>query len=257
MSSEQPTYNQQRWDRIAAAGDKYYAALSEAKIEAARNGRFKIKLTPTKNVPEDWLFPVAGKHVLCLACGGGQQAPLFAAAGADVTVFDISQQQLERDLAAAEKFDLSVTTVWGDMANLAVFADDHFDLVVNPCSVCFCPDVQPIWQEVFRVLSPGGRLMTGFCNPVQYLFDPLLIEKGEFKVVNRIPYSDLQLSQQRREEILGSDRPLEYGHSLDSLIGGQIRAGFELVGFYEDRWGDADIISEHIDVFAATLGRKP
>ena len=65
-------------------------------IEEARQGRWEIVLTPTKPVPRDWL-EVEGRHVLCLASGGGQQAPILAAAGATVTVLDNSPKQLERD----------------------------------------------------------------------------------------------------------------------------------------------------------------
>ncbi len=251
------SYNQKIWDQIAKAGDKYYVALDDDKVESARNGPLNIRLTPTKSVPQDWLGSLASKNVLCLACGGGQQAPLFAAAGADVTVFDISNEQLERDSAAAAKHNLQITTVWGDMANMAIFADGHFDLVVNPCSVCFCPELAPIWKEVYRVVATGGRFMTGFVKPIQYIFDQILLNDGDFKVVNKIPYSDLDLDPQQREQILGSERPLEFGHSLTSLIGGQIEAGFQVVGFYEDRWGDDDVLSDHIDVFAATLAIKP
>ena len=254
--AEGRTYNQKIWDQIAAAGDKYYVALTEDQVESARQGQFKIKLTPTKHVPQQWLGTLAGKNVLCLACGGGQQAPLFAAAGADVTVFDISEEQLQRDSVAAAKHNLEIATVWGDMANLAIFADNHFDLVVNPCSVCFCPDVVSIWREVYRVLANGGRFMTGFVKPIQYVFDQISLDEGEFRVVNKIPYSDLDLAPQQREQILGSERPQEFGHSLTSLIGSQISTGFQIVGYYEDRWGDDDILSDHIDIFAATLATK-
>ena len=231
-------------------------SLTDKEIAAARNGQFKIKLTPTKNVPDHWIGDVKGKNVLCLACGGGQQAPLFAAAGSDTTVFDISEEQLQRDVEAAAIHGLQITTVWGDMANMSIFADDHFDLIVNPCSVCFCDNAEAIWREVARILRSRGRFMTGFVKPVQYIFDQILLDEGMFQVANKIPYSDLDLEPEQRELILGDQRPMEFGHSLTSLLGGQISAGMQIVGYYEDRWGDDDILSDHIDVFAATMATK-
>ena len=67
-----------------------------------------------------------------------------------------------------------------------------FDLIVHPVSNVFVPDVKPVWREAFRVLSPGGSLLAGFMNPVHYLFDDFALERGEFRVAHRIPYSDLE-----------------------------------------------------------------
>ena len=53
-------------------------------------------------------------------------------------------------------------------------------------------------------------------------------------------------------ELLGEDRPREFGHSLTDLIGAQIDAGFQLMGFYEDTWGGSDKLSTHISTFFAT-----
>ncbi len=250
-------YNRATWDRIAQQGDKYFPALTEQEIELAKTGKIKIKVTPIQWVPEDWLGDVCDKTVLCLACGGGQQAPLFAAAGADTTVFDFSEQQLHRDQQANKNFDLEIKIAHGDMADLSIFQHDRFDLIINPCSVCYCPDLNPIWNEVARVLKPGGRFITGFTKPVNYLFDPIAMEEKNILAANRkIPYSDLHLEKIEREQIMGGERPIEFGHSLADLIGGQIAAGLRIIGFYEDRWGGDDLLSEHIDVFAATLATK-
>ena len=208
-------------------------------------------------VPREWIEPIAGKRVLCLAAGGGQQAPILAALGAKVTVLDLSEKQLQRDRDIAAAQGLDIKTVQGDMAAMDAFDNDQFDFVLNPCSVIFCDAVKPIWREVFRVLAPGGRFATGFINPLWYVFDAAKMDKGKLKARHKIPYSDLQLSDKKRERLIGPDRPLEFGHSLADLIGGQLEAGFQMTGFYEDRWGDDDKLSELIDVFIATCAQKP
>ncbi len=255
--SEAERFNQDAWDKIAAQGDRLFRALDESQIESARRGDVRINLTPIKRVPDDWLGKLVGLNVLCLACGGGQQGPLFAAAGANTTVFDLSEQQLERDRSVAEQFNLQLQTVQGNMTDLSAFSANQFDLVVNPCSVCYCPDVGPIWSEVFRITKPGGHFLTGFIKPVNYLFDAILSDEGTLHVRHKIPYADNQLPVEEQEKLLAPDRPIEFGHSLSSLIGQQLEAGFRLVGFYEDRWGGDDILSNHIDVFAATRSLKP
>ena len=250
-------FNRRAWDQVAEAGDKLYHAMTPEQIAAARNGEWRIRITPTKPVPRDWLEPLAGKEVLLLGGGGGQQSPILAALGADVTVFDLSELQLERDQEVAAREGLDICTVAGDMANLSIFADAAFDLVLNPCSVCFCPDVEPIWQEAFRVLRPGGHFVTGFIDPIYYVFDAAKMDKGKLKVRHKIPYSDFDLDDDEREKLLGPDRPREFGHSLDQLIGGQLRAGFRLIDFYQDGWGGSDQLSKKIDTFAATRCAKP
>ena len=106
--------------------------VSSEEVAEARKGNWKIILTPTKPIPQSWYPEIKGCDVLCLASGGGQQGPIFAAAGANVTVFDNSPKQLERDRVVAERDNLQIKTVQGDMADLSVFADESFDLIIHP-----------------------------------------------------------------------------------------------------------------------------
>ena len=156
---------------MAQAGDKYYRAMTPEQMQKARQGEWRIRITPTKAVPRSWLEPLSGRSVLCLAGGGGQQAPILAALGAEVTVFDLSEKQLERDREIADREGLTIKTVSGDMTDLGCFEDNLFDLIVSPCATCFCPTVEPIWREAYRVVKPGGSLIVGFINPLYYLFD--------------------------------------------------------------------------------------
>ncbi|MFT5304497.1 MAG: SAM-dependent methyltransferase [Mariniblastus sp.] len=241
---------------MAEAGDKYYRAMTPTQIEDARKGTWRIRVTPTKAVPRDWFGVLEGKSVLCLAGGGGQQSPILAALGADVTVFDVSDSQLARDQKIAEREGLVIQTLQGDMRDLAEIDDESFDLIVSPCATCFCPTVEEVWRESFRVLKPGGSLIVGFINPIYYLFDAAKMDRDEFQVSHSIPYCDFDLPDKEREQLIGPDRPLEFGHSLDSLLGKQIAAGFKLTGFFEDGWGASDKLSSLINLFIATRATK-
>ncbi len=193
-----------------------------------------IFLTPTKPVPQQWLPNLCRSRMLCLASGGGQQGPILAAAGAEVTVFDNSPRQLETDRMVAEREGLSLETVEGDMANLEEFSSESFDAIVHPVSNVFVPDVMPVWREAFRVLRPGGVLLSGFGNPAEYLFDwPMANRAGRLEVRHSIPYCDidsLEDAEKRRYESEGI--PLEFSHTLEDQIGGQTAAGFIITGLY-------------------------
>ena len=250
-------YNRRAWDRQVERGNPWTIPVGSEEVARARGGDWRIILTPTKPVPADWFPPLAGLDVLCLASGGGQQGPILAAAGASVTVFDNSPSQLAQDRLVAEREGLAIETVQGDMADLSVFPDDHFDLIVHPVSNVFAPDVKPVWREAFRVLRPGGSLLAGFMNAVYYLFDYFALERGEFRVAHCIPYSDLEsLDDEERGRLSERDAPVEFGHTLDDQIGGQLAAGFVLTGFYEDRDPDT-IIGNYIPSYIASRAIKP
>ena len=230
------TINRNRWDKQVELGNPWTIPVSHELIEAARQGKWSVILTEQKSVPRAW-FPedIHGVEILCLACGGGQQGPIFAAAGAKVTVFDNSPRQLEQDRMVARREGLKLEIVEGDMRDLRVFSDKSFDLVFNPVSTAFCTDVIPVWREAYRVLRPGGVLMAGFDNPDVYIFDYPLSEQGIFEVKYALPFDARKLSEEDRNREFGDDSPLEFSHSLEEQVGGQLEAGFILTGFYEDQ----------------------
>jgi SAM-dependent methyltransferase len=202
-------------------------------------------------VPRSWFGELTGARVLCLASGGGQQAPILAAAGAAVTVLDNSPEQLAQDRLVAEREGLSLTLELGVMEDLSRFADEAFDLVFHPVSNVFVPEVRPVWAEAFRVLAAGGALLAGFANPALFLFDEADELRGHLVVRHRIPYSDLALPEERLAARVAAGEPLEFGHTLDDQIGGQLAAGFVLTGFYEDRHPPSPL-AEHLPCFIAT-----
>ncbi|HEX5700408.1 MAG TPA: class I SAM-dependent methyltransferase [Rubrobacter sp.] len=251
-------YNREAWNRQVEDGNQWTVPVGPEVIEAARHGRWEVLLTDTKPVPREWFPEMAGADILCLASGGGQQAPTFAAAGANVTVLDNSPKQLAQDAFVAERESLEIKTVQGDMRDLSAFADEAFDLVFHPVSNLFVPEVGPVWNEAFRVLREGGALLAGFLNTVVYVFDLELADStGEVRVRYELPYADAT-SKDEQELGLQMERgePLEFSHTLEEQIGGQIRAGFLISGFYEDRYRD-DPIAAYMPTFVATRAIKP
>ncbi len=254
-------HNRNAWNDEALEDCRWCIPYGPNIIAEARTGQWAVYLTPNRPVPRDW-FPndLTGKKVLCLASGGGQQAPLLAAVGAEVTSFDNAEQQLERDRQVAEREGLTLETIRGDMADLSVLADETFDLIINVTSNVFAPDLHPIWRECYRVLKPGGSLMVGMVNPFYFLFDQEEGEEtGEFVAKYPIPYSDIEhMPKDRLEKAIADNDVLEFSHTLDDQIGGQLEAGFLIAGFFEDDWDEeSTLLNKFGCMFINTRAIKP
>ena len=249
------SYNSRAWDRNVERGNPWTLPVGSSDIQKARNGDWKIFLTPSIPIPSSWFpSPLQGKEVLGLASGGGQQGPILAAAGANVTIFDNSSKQLARDREVAKREGLHIQTVQGDMADLSAFKDNSFDLVIHPASNVFSPRVRPVWKEAFRVLRAGGAIFSGFMNPAIYLFDPGLAKtEGILRAVHPLPYVEPRdMTPEMKAEALREEIPFEFSHSLDDQIGGQIDAGFVLTGFFEDNYAEADRVNDPVSQIMPT-----
>ena len=251
-------HNRHAWNRLVEQRNRWTIPVSTDLINRVRKGDWDIVLTPEKSVPKDWFPSIQGLDVLCLASGGGQQGPILAAAGANVTVLDNSPKQLEGDLYVANRDCLIINTVEGDMANLALFDGETFDLIIHPVSNTFVPKVRPVWREAFRVLRTGGALLSGFINPAVYLFDYNLAEKsGVFQIKFKLPYSDIDIIEEKRKR-MEQGEPFEFSHSLEELIGGQTDVGFVIIGFYEDAQKPTDeLLANYMPTCIATRAIKP
>jgi SAM-dependent methyltransferase len=249
-------YNRDAWNRQVESGENPWTKpVSPEIIAKARQGEWSVLLTQNIPVPASWFPPLAGLKILALACGGGQQGPVFAAAGADVTVFDNSPRQLDRDREVAAREGLNnLQTMEGDMRNLSIFADNSFDLIFHPVSNLFIHEIRPVWREAFRVLRPGGTMLSGFMNPIFYIFDFEKAEKGVLEVKFPLPYADSQ-HPEIMEKMLSEGSPLEHSHSLTDQLAGQTDAGFHIIGLYED-YHDSPI-SSYTPTYIATRALKP
>jgi hypothetical protein len=80
-------------------------------------------------------------------------------------------------------------------------------------------------------------------NPAFFLFEHEPPDDPKALTVRyRLPYSEADLtslSPSRRKAVEGGEA-MEFSHSLDTLIGGQLEAGFVIVDFYEDWWSDEE-----------------
>lgn len=260
MSINTHEHNQSAWNKEAKKQTEWSKPVSEEITTQAKEGSWSVPLMPDP-LPEGWLpESVQGLDVLCLASGGGQQAPIFAAAGANVTVLDNSQGQLALDEMVANRDGLTITTKLGSMTDLSCFKDESFDIIFHPISNLYVEDINPVWKEAYRTLKPGGTLLSSFYNPVAFIFDkgPEYREKGLLKPKFTLPYSDLEsLSEEERNKKVENGEPLCFGHSLTDQIAGQIKVGFLIAGFLENYHPSKRfLIDEFIPTYMATKAVK-
>lgn len=185
-------HNQQIWDNYVKDGNRWTVPVSSNQVQNAKRGCLELYLTPSKAVPRSWFSKeIKNEKILCLASAGGQQSILFAAAGGDVTVFDLSEKQLDQDRKTAQREALSITAIQGDMRDLSIFDDESFDIVFCPVSITYIPELDGLFREVYRILKPQGIFMLGATNPHVYLYDLEQWDNNIFEVANPLPHCNL------------------------------------------------------------------
>ncbi len=216
----------------------------------ALEGQWDVFLTPTKPVPHWWLGELRGKRVLGLASGGGQQMPIFAALGAECTVLDYAPAQCESERMVAAREGYDITVLQADMTKPLPFADGSFDLIFHPVSNCYVEKVEPIFRECYRVLKKGGRLVGGYDIGTNYIFDA----KEEW-LTYKLPYNPLK-DAALYEECLRDNCGIQFSHTVEEQLDGQLEAGFRILRLYEDTNGAGNLHDHGVPSFLAVLAEK-
>ena len=238
-------------DRWIEEGWEWGQPISHETYVKATEGQWDVVLTPTKNVPHEWFGELKGKKVLGLASGGGQQMPIFAALGAACTVLDYSLKQLESERMVAERECYEIRIIRADMTKPLPFEDEEFDLIFHPVSNCYVEDVKPIFKECYRILKHGGILLGGYDNMVNYLVD-----EDEKTIVNTMPFNPLKNPEQMAQ-LEATDCGVQFSHTIEEQLGGQLEAGFCLTHIYGDTNGAGRLHEMNIESFYATRAIKP
>ena len=244
-------FNAQAVDRWVRGGWVWGRPISHEAFLKAKEGEWGVLLTPNIPVPREWFGSLSGKRVLGLASGGAQQMPVFTAQGAECTVFDLSDEQLDSERRVAQREGYSIRIVKGDMTRPLPFPDGSFDLIFHPVSNCYIRDVLPVWRECFRVLAPGGVLLSGLDNGINFLFD-----EDEKTFAHRLPFDPLD-DPDWEEKITRNNDSLQFSHPIQDQIGGQLKAGFILTDIYEDTNDEGPLKEYNAPCFYAARSVKP
>lgn len=251
MEKSYQDINAQTIDRWIEEGWEWGVPISHEEYLEAAKGNWTMLLTPTKPVPKEWFGELKGKRVLGLASGGAQQMPIFAALGAECTVLDYSEKQLESERMVAQREGYEIRIIRGDMTKPLPFEDGEFDLIFHPVSNCYVREVKPIFRECFRVLAPGGVLLSGLDNGLNFIFN----DEDRLDEINFFPF-DPVANPDQRAMLEADDDGMQFSHTAEEQIGGQLEAGFRLTHLYEDTNGYGAFHEHHIPAFLATRAVK-
>jgi SAM-dependent methyltransferase len=192
--------NKTAWDRMAARGSRFARIATDEEC-----------LHPLQTLDgRGWLpASVHGLDVLCLAAGGGWQSVLYA-------------EMLRQDIEQARRRNVSVQVFERSMHDLSVFSDASFDIVHQPVSTCYVPDVTAVYGEVARVLRDGGLYISQHKQPTslqiverdacnRYVVGVKYYHQGPLPPVGDNSYREAGT--------------VEFLHRWEDLVGGLCRAG--------------------------------
>jgi len=221
--------NRLAWDERVARGQFH--------TEMARECDFVEPLAAID--PLGWLGgSVHGRRVLCLAAGGGKHGVLLAAAGAHVTVVDLSPRMLELDRRAAAERGLNVRLVETSMEDLSMFSDASFDAVIQPVSTCYVPEVGPVYREIARVTAAGGIYFSQHKQPASLQAEARASGQG---YLIQEPYCRAGPLPVAPEGLLHREAgTVEFLHRWQDLLGGLCRAGFVIEDLLEPWHGQVN-----------------
>ncbi len=214
-------HNRRAWDAMVEEGQRF--------TRPAKDEQF---IDPLAQVdPLGWLGgDIRGRRLLCLGAGGGKHGPIYASAGALVTVVDISPAMLALDRRVAAARQLELRTVEASMDALPMLRASEFDLVIHPVSTCYVPDVLAVYREVARVLAPGGLYISQHKSPTSLQADVNPTARG-YELLEPYYRSGALppvVGSKHREE-----GTLEFLHRWEELLGGMCRAGFVIEDLVE------------------------
>lgn len=188
-----------------------------------------------------WLGPsIRGWQVLCLAAGGGRQAPLYAAAGGHVTVVDISPEMLRLDRAVAREYNLQIDTVESSMNDLSMFPRSHFDLCIHPVSTCYVPSIASVFQQVASVVRPGGLYVSQHKTPTSLQAS---VPASTLGYQIDYPYYMSEALPPVHGSLHREEGTLEFLHRWEEILGGMCRNGFVIEDVAEPFHGDRDAVA--------------
>lgn len=250
MSTEYQDINAQFIDKWVESGWEWGKPVNHETFLKAKEGIWSVLLTPTRAVPGEWFCRFRNARILGLASGGGQQIPVFAALGADCTVLDYSDRQLDSERLVAQREGYTVKIIKHDMTKRLPFEDNQFDLIFNPVSNCYIENLQPVWDECYRILKPDGILLAGFDIGINYVFND-----EETEIIRSLPFNPLK-DKKLYKMCIEEDWGIQFSHTIEEQLGGQLKAGFVLADIYQDINAEGNLHTHNIPSFYATKAVK-
>ena len=210
-------------DQWIEEGWEWGIPVSHEVYMRALEGDWSVLLTPNRTVPKEWF-----------GC----------------TVLDYSKKQLASERMVAQREGYEIEIIRADMTKGLPFEDESFDIIFHPVSNCYVEEVKPIFKECYRILKDGGLLLSGLDNGMNFIFS-----EDEKTLENTLPFNPLKNKEQMRQ-LENEDCGVQFSHTLEEQIGGQLEAGFILTHLMEDTNECGNLKEHNIPSFIATRAVK-
>jgi ubiquinone/menaquinone biosynthesis C-methylase UbiE len=172
------------------------------------------------------------EKILDAGCGAGFMSRIYARQGAEVTGCDRAGEMLRQAETEEEKTKLGIQFVQGDITELP-FEGEKFDAV--SCVAVLIHDspeeCQKFFDESFRVLKPGGRIIVSIMHP--YLYQPESPNRNEkaswaqYRQLEDTPLSESQRFEERYRSSEGKEFVSTVWYHPENLFPEQLRkSGF-------------------------------
>lgn len=222
-------HNRRAWDALVHRGQAFTKPAADEDF-----------VDPLRTVDQlGWLAEgVRGKNLLCLAAGGGKHGPLYATAGARVTVVDISPEMLRLDRHVAAERGIALRVIEASMDSMPMLAGAEFDIVIHPVSTCYVPHIAPVYREVARVLRPGGLYISQHKTPQNLQAEQTPLHGRGYELAE--PYYRSGPLPAVHGSRLREEGTLEFLHRWEEIIGELCRSGFVIEDLVEPRHAAPD-----------------
>lgn len=225
--------NAAAWNRLADSGSQF------AKVATDEECRDPLATLDSRG----WLpKSIEGKDVLCLAAGGGWQAILYASAGANVTVVDLSRSMLQLDEREAARRHLGIRTIEASMDDLSMLRDESFDIVHQPVSSCYIATLANVYREIARVIREGGLYISQHKQPTSL---QITQRDAQNRYVIGLEYYRNGSLPKTDDDSYRESGAVEFLHTWDQLIGELCRSGFAVEDLREPYRADPKAAPGH------------
>jgi hypothetical protein len=140
----------------------------------------------------------------------------------------------DRETAAAQGFNIRI--IEGSMDDLSMLEQAYFEIVIQPVSTCYGPDVVKVSHEVARVTVPGGLYLSQHKQPVSLQASALPGPHGYTinTVYQRTEPLPLMIGNSEHRERDAT----EFIHRWEDLMGGLCRSGFVIEDLQEPNYAN-------------------